>query len=161
MLAYAGPIRSTRIEALEINEELSAALRLSCRHQSKAHLVLEFGDKLPPVTTNRFQLRQVVTNNPQRARRDEGTRGTLATAYRIGVARYADRPASREADEGGYLKVTVNDTGTGIRPESTRAAIQAVSTQRSRARNGPGRSCGHRTGARRLARCRPSVDAGN
>jgi PAS domain S-box-containing protein len=62
MLAYAGK-RSLAIRALEINAELSAALRLlHATVESRCRLILELGDALPPVGADPFQLRQVVTN---------------------------------------------------------------------------------------------------
>ena len=78
MLAYAGR-RSLAIQALEINAELSAALRLlHATVESKARLVLELGEGLPPVGADRFQLRQVVTNLVLNALDAmEGKRGTL------------------------------------------------------------------------------------
>jgi PAS domain S-box-containing protein len=117
MLAYAGR-RSLAMQALEINAELSAALRLlHATVESKASLVLLLGEQLPAVGADRFQLRQVVTNlilNALDAM--EGKRGTLtlstetvqldtATGAPFGVA------------AGSYVKVTVSDTGAGISPE--------------------------------------------
>src|SRR5690606_13843782 len=62
MLAYAGR-RSLAIGALEINAELTSALRLlQATIDSKAHLVLDLAEQLPSVSADRFQLRQVVTN---------------------------------------------------------------------------------------------------
>ncbi|MET0791128.1 MAG: ATP-binding protein [Polyangiaceae bacterium] len=118
MLAYAGQ-RSLAIQALEVNAELSASLRLlHATIESKAHLVLELGDKLPPVGADRFQLRQVVTNlilNALDAM--EGTRGTL-TLRSDSVRLEAPSNEPYGVDAGEYLKVTVRDTGAGIRPEA-------------------------------------------
>jgi len=118
MLAYAGQ-RSLAIQALELNAELNAALRLlHATIESKAHLVLEFGDELPPVGADRFQLRQVVTNlilNALDAM--EGTRGTL-TLRSESVQLAAPGNERYGVGAGGYVKVTVNDTGAGIRPEA-------------------------------------------
>ncbi|MES1178221.1 MAG: ATP-binding protein [Myxococcales bacterium] len=118
MLAYAGQ-RSLAIQALEINAELSAALRLlHATIESKAHLVLELGVELPPVGADRFQLRQVVTNlilNALDAM--EGARGTLTLrteSARLEAA--SSEPYAIGAGE--YVKVTVSDTGVGIRPEA-------------------------------------------
>jgi len=118
MLAYAGQ-RSLAIQALEINTEVSAALRLlHATIESKAQLVLALGSQLPRVGADRFQLRQVVTNlilNALDAM--EGTRGTLT--LRSDVVRLAAPDHDRYAlDPGDYVKLTVNDTGTGIRPEA-------------------------------------------
>jgi PAS domain S-box-containing protein len=118
MLAYAGR-RSLALQALELNAELAAALRLlHSTVESKAQLVLELGEGLPPVGADRFQLRQVVTNlilNALDAM--EGTRGTLTLR-----TEYAPLEAPRNepygVGAGRYVKVTVSDTGTGIRPEA-------------------------------------------
>jgi two-component system cell cycle sensor histidine kinase/response regulator CckA len=118
MLAYAGR-RSLAIRALEINGELSAALRLlHATVESKAHLVLELGEGLPPVGADPFQLRQVVTNlilNALDAM--EGKRGTLTLRTEfVRLLSPSNEPYGVGA--GGYVKVTVSDTGAGIRPEA-------------------------------------------
>jgi PAS domain S-box-containing protein len=118
MLAYAGR-RSLAMQALELNAELSAALRLlHSTIESRAQLILELGEELPPVGADRFQLRQVVTNlilNALDAM--EGTRGTLTLR-----TEYAGLEAPRHepygVGAGRYVKVTVSDTGAGIRPEA-------------------------------------------
>jgi two-component system cell cycle sensor histidine kinase/response regulator CckA len=118
MLAYAGR-RSLAIQALQINAELSAALRLlHATVESKSHLVLELGDDLPPVGTDRFQLRQVVTNlilNALDAM--EGTRGTLT--LRTEAVRL-ESPSNElyGLSPGSYVRVTVSDTGVGIHPDA-------------------------------------------
>jgi len=118
MLAYAGQ-RSLAIEALELNAELSAALRLlHATIESKAHLVLALGTRLPPVGADRFQLRQVVTNlilNALDAM--EGMRGTL-TLRSEAVQLDASSSEPYGVTAGQYVKVTVNDSGVGIRPEA-------------------------------------------
>jgi two-component system cell cycle sensor histidine kinase/response regulator CckA len=118
MLAYAGR-RSLAIQALEINAELSAALRLlHATVESKCQLVLELGERLPPVGTDRFQLRQVVTNlilNALDAM--EGKRGTLT--LRTEAVRLESPENERYGvSHGSYVRVTVSDTGTGIHPEA-------------------------------------------
>jgi PAS domain S-box-containing protein len=117
MLAYAGR-RSLAIAALDINAELSAALRLlHTTVESKVRLVLELGEGLPPVGADRFQLRQVVTNLVLNALDAmEGKRGTLTLrteAIHVDVSR--SEPYAVSA--GAYVKVTVSDTGTGISPD--------------------------------------------
>jgi two-component system cell cycle sensor histidine kinase/response regulator CckA len=118
MLAYAGR-RSLAIRALEINTELSAALRLlHATVESRAHLVLELGEDLPPVGADPFQLRQVVTNlilNALDAM--EGNRGTL-TLHTESVDLEAPLNEPYGVGVGRYVKVTVSDTGAGIRPEA-------------------------------------------
>jgi two-component system, cell cycle sensor histidine kinase and response regulator CckA len=118
MLAYAGR-RSLAIQALEINAELSAALRLlHATVESKAHLILELGAELPPVGADRFQLRQVVTNLILNALDAMGgKRGTL-TLRTESVRLEAPRNERYEVSAGGYVKVTVSDTGSGVRPEA-------------------------------------------
>ena len=118
MLAYAGR-RSLAMQALDFNGELSAALRLlHATVESKAHLVLELGDALPPVGADRFQLRQVVTNlilNALDAM--EGKRGTLTLRTEYLRVDASDGEAYG-VGAGRYVKVTVTDTGSGIRPEA-------------------------------------------
>jgi PAS domain S-box-containing protein len=118
MLAYAGR-RSLAIRALEINAELSAALRLlHATVESKAHLVLELGEGLRPVGADPFQLRQVVTNlilNALDAM--EGKRGTL-TLRTESVRLEAPHNGPYGVSAGRYVRVTVSDTGAGIRQET-------------------------------------------
>ncbi len=117
MLAYAGR-RSLAIEPLEINEELSAALRLlHATIESRARLVLELGEGLPPAGADRFQLRQVVTNLVLNALDAmEGRRGTL-TLRTESVRLDAASSEPFRVGAGTYVKVTVSDTGAGILPE--------------------------------------------
>jgi two-component system cell cycle sensor histidine kinase/response regulator CckA len=118
MLAYAGR-RSLAIQALEVNAELSAALRLlHATVESKAHLVLELGEGLRLVGADPFQLRQVLTNlilNALDAMEEK--RGTL-TLRTESVRLEASHEHSYGVGAGDYVKVTVSDTGAGIRPET-------------------------------------------
>jgi PAS domain S-box-containing protein len=118
MLAYAGR-RSLAMQALEINVELSAALRLlHATVESKAQLILELGERLPAVGADRFQLRQVMTNlilNALDAM--EGSRGTLTLGTEV-VQLDGQRHEQYGISPGAYVKLTVSDTGTGIRPEA-------------------------------------------
>jgi PAS domain S-box-containing protein len=119
MLAYAGR-RSLAIQGLEINAELSAALRLlHATVESRAQLILELGGDLPLVGADRLQLRQVVTNlilNALDAM--EGERGTL-TLRTESVLLEAPRNDRYGVAPGAYVQVTVTDTGAGIRPEAS------------------------------------------
>ena len=118
MLAYAGR-RSLAIQALELNPELSAALRLlHATVESKAQLVLELGEGLPLVGTDRFQLRQVVTNlilNALDAM--EGKRGTLTLRTEAATLEGGDGERYG-VTAGKYVKLTISDTGTGIQSEA-------------------------------------------
>jgi two-component system, cell cycle sensor histidine kinase and response regulator CckA len=118
MLAYAGR-RSLAIQALEINAELSAAMRLlHATVESKSQLILELGEQLPAVGADRFQLRQVVTNlilNALDAM--EGKRGTL-TLRTESVQLEAPRNEQYGVSPGSYVKVTVSDSGSGVRPDA-------------------------------------------
>jgi CheY-like chemotaxis protein len=118
MLAYAGR-RSLAIQALEINAELSGALRLlHATVESKSQLRLELGAELPSIGADRFQLRQVVTNlilNALDAM--EGKRGTL-TLRTEKVKLEAPHHEAYGVSAGDYVKVTVSDDGAGIRPEA-------------------------------------------
>ena len=114
MLAYAGR-RSLAIEALEINAEISAALRLlQSTIDSKARLSLELGEELPPVGADGFQLRQVVTNLVLNALDAmAGDRGTLTLRTEC-VQLGAPLNEQYGVAAGAYVKVTVTDTGAGI-----------------------------------------------
>lgn len=118
MLAYAGR-RSLAMQALEINAELSATLRLlHATVESKAHLVLVLGERLPPAGADRFQLRQVLTNlilNALDAM--AGRRGTL-TLRTESVRLEAPGNEAYGVGPGDYVKVTVSDTGSGIQSEA-------------------------------------------
>ncbi len=118
MLAYAGR-RSLAIQALEINAELSSALRLlHATVESKARLVLELGAELPAVGADRFQLRQVVTNLVLNALDAmEGSRGTL-TLRTESLQLDASESETYGVGAGSYVKVTVTDTGVGIGAEA-------------------------------------------
>ncbi len=137
MLAYAGR-RSLAIQALELNTELSAALRLlHATVESKARLVLELGEGLPLVGADRFQLRQVATNlilNALDAM--EGKRGTLA--LRTAHVRL-EAPANERygVAAGEYVKITVSDTGGGIHPEVHERLFEPFFSTK-----GPGRGMG-------------------
>ena len=118
MLAYAGR-RSLAMRALEVNAELSSALRLlHATVESRAQLVLELGEGLPPVGADRFQLRQVVTNlilNALDAM--EGKRGVLRLRT-VAVQLEAPHNEPYGVCPGSYVKVCVSDTGVGILPEA-------------------------------------------
>jgi two-component system, cell cycle sensor histidine kinase and response regulator CckA len=118
MLAYAGR-RSLAIQTLDLNAELVGALRLlHATVESKARLVLELGEELPPVSADRLQLRQVATNlilNALDAM--EGKRGTV-TLRSEAVRVEAHDSDAYGLSAGAYVKVTVSDTGVGILPEA-------------------------------------------
>ncbi len=118
MLAYAGQ-RSLGIEALDSNSELSAALRLlHSTVESKARLVLHLAEGLPQVAADRFQLRQVVTNLVLNALDAmEGKRGVL-TLHTETVRLEAERAEQYSLKVGDYVKITVEDTGSGIPVEA-------------------------------------------
>lgn len=137
MLAYAGR-RSLAIGALEINAELSAALRLlQTTIDSKAHLILEFGDGLPRVGADGFQLRQVVTNLVLNALDAmDGTRGTLT--LRTETVQLAPPDNERYGiAAGAYVKVTVTDTGVGIHSDVRDRLFEPFYSTK-----GPGRGMG-------------------
>jgi len=118
MLAYAGK-RSLSIRALQVNGELTSALRLlHATISSKARLVLDLADGLPEVAADEFQLRQVVTNLVLNALDAmHGTRGvlTLRTEHLQLDAAQAERYSLKPGD---YVRLAVEDTGTGIAPEA-------------------------------------------
>ncbi|HEX2735443.1 MAG TPA: ATP-binding protein, partial [Polyangiaceae bacterium] len=118
MLAYAGR-RSLAIGPLEINTELSAALRLlHATVDSKARTVLELGEGLPAVAADSVQLRQVVTNLVLNALDAmDGKRGTL-TLRTESILLGAPENQPYGISAGAYVKVTVSDTGAGIHPEA-------------------------------------------
>jgi two-component system, cell cycle sensor histidine kinase and response regulator CckA len=118
MLAYAGR-RSLAIQALEINSEIAAALRLlHATIESKSQLTLQLGEDLPPVGADHFQLRQVITNlilNALDAM--QGKRGTL-TLRTESVQLTPPQNERYGVSAGAYVKLTVKDTGEGILPEA-------------------------------------------
>jgi signal transduction histidine kinase/CheY-like chemotaxis protein len=137
MLAYAGK-RSLGIVALQINPELTSALRLLhgtvC---AKARLVLDLGDELPEVAADRFQLRQVVTNLVLNALDAmEGKRGVLT--LRTEHLRLEKEQAERYSVEpGDYVKVAVEDTGSGIAAEARERLFEPFFSTKA-----PGRGMG-------------------
>lgn len=118
MLAYAGK-RSPGIEALELNSELASALRLlHATIASKARLVVDFADDLPEVAADRFQLRQVVTNLVLNALDAmDGGRGDL-TLRTEPVRLEAEQAQRYSLEAGSYVKLSVEDTGSGVAPEA-------------------------------------------
>jgi PAS domain S-box-containing protein len=117
MLAYAGK-RSLAIQALPINAEVTSALRLlHATVSSRARLVLDLAEGLPEVAADGFQLRQVVTNLVLNALDAmEGKRGVLT--LRTEHLRLEPEQATRYGlDPGDYVKVAVEDTGTGVAAE--------------------------------------------
>jgi signal transduction histidine kinase/CheY-like chemotaxis protein len=118
MLAYAGK-RSLGIVALPINAELTSALRLlHATVCSKARLVLDFADELPEVAADRFQLRQVVTNLVLNALDAmDGKRGVL-TLRTERLRLEAEQARRYGLEPGEYVKLAVEDTGSGIAAEA-------------------------------------------
>lgn len=137
MLAYAGK-RSLAIEALQINAELTSALRLlHATVASKARLVLDLADGLPEVAADGFQLRQVVTNLVLNALDAmEGKRGVLT--LRTQHLRLEAEPAKRYSLEpGDYVKLAVEDTGSGIADEARERLFEPFFSTKA-----PGRGMG-------------------
>lgn len=137
MLAYAGR-RSLAMRALEVNEEVSGTLRLlHATVESKAHLVLDLAESLPPVGADRVQLRQVLTNlilNALDAM--EGRRGTL-TLRTEGLLLEAPHNEPYGVSAGSYVKVTVRDVGGGVPPEVRERLFEPFYSTK-----GPGRGMG-------------------
>jgi two-component system, cell cycle sensor histidine kinase and response regulator CckA len=118
MLAYAGK-RSLAIRALQVNAELTSALRLlHATVSSKARLVLDLAEGLPEVAADEFQLRQVVTNLVLNALDAmEGKRGVL-TLRTERLQLDAEQAARYSLKPGDYVRLAVEDTGTGIAAEA-------------------------------------------
>lgn len=137
MLAYAGQ-RSLAITALQCNAELGIALRLlHATVESKAHLVLTLAEALPEVAADRFQLRQVVTNLVLNALDAmEGSRGVL-TLRTESVRLDADCAERYKLRAGDYVKISVQDTGSGIHPEARERLFEPFFSTKA-----PGRGMG-------------------
>jgi nitrogen-specific signal transduction histidine kinase/CheY-like chemotaxis protein len=137
MLAYAGK-RSLGIVALHINPELSSALRLlHATVSAKARLVLELGEGLPEVAADRFQLRQVVTNLVLNALDAmEGKRGVL-TLRTEQLQLNAEQAQQYALEPGGYVKLVVEDTGSGIAQEARERLFEPFFSTKA-----PGRGMG-------------------
>lgn len=137
MLAYAGK-RSLAVEALQINAEVTCALRLlHATVSSKARLVLELADGLPEVAADGFQLRQVVTNLALNALDAmEGKRGvlTLRTEH---LRLEAEQARLYSLEPGDYVKVSVEDTGTGVATEARERLFEPFFSTKA-----PGRGMG-------------------
>jgi len=137
MLAYAGK-RSLAIEALQINAEITSALRLlHATVASKARLVLELADGLPEVAADGFQVRQVVTNLVLNALDAmDGKRGALT--LRTEHLRLEGEQAKRYSLEpGDYVKLAVEDTGGGIAAEARERLFEPFFSTKA-----PGRGMG-------------------
>lgn len=142
MLAYAGK-RSLAIEALPINAELTSALRLlHATVSSKARLVLALADELPDVAVDGFQLRQVVTNlvlnalDAMEGKRLEGKRGVL-TLRTEPLRLEAEEAKQYKLKPGDYVKVAVEDTGSGIASEARERLFEPFFSTKA-----PGRGMG-------------------
>jgi two-component system cell cycle sensor histidine kinase/response regulator CckA len=137
MLAYAGK-RSLGIEALQVNAELNSALRLlHGTVSSKARLVLDLADGLPEVAADGFQLRQVVTNlllNALDAM--EGKRGVL-TLRSEHLRLDAEQARRYSLEPGDYVKLAVEDTGSGIAAEARERLFEPFFSTKA-----PGRGMG-------------------
>jgi nitrogen-specific signal transduction histidine kinase/ActR/RegA family two-component response regulator len=137
MLAYAGK-RSLAIEALQINAELSSALRLlHSTVASKARLVLELAEGLPEVAADGFQVRQVVTNLVLNALDAmDGKRGilTLRTEH---LRLEGDQAKRYSLEPGDYVKLAVEDTGGGIAAEARERLFEPFFSTKA-----PGRGMG-------------------
>jgi two-component system, cell cycle sensor histidine kinase and response regulator CckA len=137
MLAYAGK-RSLAIQALQINTEVTSALRLlHATVSSRARLVLDLAEGLPEVAADGFQLRQVVTNLVLNALDAmEGKRGvlTLRTEHLRLEAEQAMRYSLKPGD---HVMVAVEDTGTGIAAEARERLFEPFFSTKA-----PGRGMG-------------------
>lgn len=137
MLAYAGR-RSLATRPLQVNAELSSALRLlHATVTSKARLVLELADGLPEVAADEFQLRQVLTNLVLNALDAmEGKRGvlTLRTEH---LRLEAEQAKLYALPPGDYVKLAVEDTGSGIAAEARERLFEPFFSTKA-----PGRGMG-------------------
>jgi PAS domain S-box-containing protein len=137
MLAYAGK-RSLGIRALQANAELTSALRLlHATVSSKARLVLDLKEGLPDVAADEFQLRQVVTNLVLNALDAmEGKRGVLTLRTEL-LQLDAEQAKVYALQPGEYVKLGVEDTGTGIAAEARVRLFEPFFSTKS-----PGRGMG-------------------
>jgi PAS domain S-box-containing protein len=137
MLAYAGK-RSLAIQALPINAEITSALRLlHATVSSRARLVLDLTEGLPDVAADGFQLRQVITNLVLNALDAmDGKRGVL-TLRSEHLRLEAEQAARYSLEPGEYVKVAVEDSGTGVAEEARERLFEPFFSTK-----GPGRGMG-------------------
>jgi PAS domain S-box-containing protein len=137
MLAYAGK-RSLAIEALQINAEVTSALRLlHATVSSKARLILDLTDGLPEVAADGFQLRQVVTNLVLNALDAMAGKRGLLTLRTEHLRLEPEQAKQYSLKPGDYVKLLVEDTGAGIAAEARERLFEPFFSTKA-----PGRGMG-------------------
>jgi signal transduction histidine kinase len=110
-------------ETLDLNDATREVILLSLARLQRNRVVLqpELADDLPPVTGDRVQLQQVILN--------------LLLNASEAMSIVADRPRQlvirTERDEGGRVRLSVRDAGTGVHPEDLDRLFEAFYTTKS------------------------------
>ena len=110
-------------ESVNLNDATREVIALSSSElqRSRVNVHTEFADDLPPVAGDRVQLQQVILN--------------LLRNASDAMSGVQDRPRQltirTERDEGGRVRLSVKDAGTGFEPESMNRLFEAFYTTKN------------------------------
>src|SRR2546428_4075586 len=115
--------KAATTETVNLNEATREVVALSWSELQRSRVILraELGDDLPPVTGDRVQLQQVILN--------------LLLNASEAMSGVADRPRQlvirTERDEGGRVRLTVQDAGVGFEPQDANKLFEPFYTTKS------------------------------